>query len=88
MNFRRAVVLAFAVVVLAVSILAVEPLKERRCTSPSGRVLYTVSGNDVRSPDGKLLGTIRDGQVRTPDGRLIARDGDAGLLYSGLLPGD
>ena len=88
MNFKRAVILVFGVGVLAFSILAVEPRKERRCTSPSGRVLYTVSGHDVRSADGKLLGTIRDGQVRTPDGRLIANDGDAGLLYPGPLPRD
>lgn len=55
--------------------------KERKCTDPSGKLLYVVRGDQVRIPSGRLLGTIRNGEVRDASGRLLAKDGDAGLLY-------
>ena len=55
--------------------------KERKCTDPSGKLLYVVRGDQVRIPSGRLLGTIRNGEVRDVSGRLLAKGGDAGLLF-------
>lgn len=58
---------------------------ERRCTDPSGRLLYVVRGAEVRNKSGQLLGTIKNGEVRDSSGRLVAHNGDAGLLCCNVV---